>query len=330
MRLPVILLPALFCTAAHAGVIQGKLYDATGDVIAGATIQIKNSESGAAFKATTKTDGAYSVPDLPAGKYDITIGVGGLSGFNRKGVAVDAAKTVALDIHMEDTTQLSTLGEDRLAVAANALRHKPPAGPAPRMANGKPDLSGTWWSPSTVDAGQPEFLPNAIAVAKERADNNRKDSPQAHCMPSPVIRVGPVYAIIESPTIMAIISDDDSPGFHQVFLDGRPRSQDLTPQWYGTNIGHWDGDTLVVDRVGFNDRSWLDQGGHPHSNKLHVIERYTRPDLGHLQTEITVDDPGVLAHPYTEKRVSELAPAERVYEFICTENDRDEAHIIGK
>ncbi|HEX4278758.1 MAG TPA: carboxypeptidase-like regulatory domain-containing protein [Bryobacteraceae bacterium] len=311
------------------GAIQGKLFDATGDVVPGASIQLK-SAGGMAFKATTNPAGGYSLSDLPAGKYEITVAVGGLSPFNRKGIAVESAKTLQLDIHMEDTSQLSTLGEDRLAAAANARRHAPPSGPTPRMANGKPDLSGTWWTPGTVDPGKPEFLPNAQAVAKQRTDNNRKDSPQAHCLPSPIIRVGPVYAIVESPVLMALISDDDSPGFHQIFLDGRSLPEDPVPQWYGTNVGHWDGDTLVVDRVGFNERSWLDQESHPHSEKLHVIERYRRPDLGHLETEITVDDPGILARPYTTKRISELAPAERVYEFICPENNRDEVHIVGK
>jgi hypothetical protein len=312
------------------GGIQGKLFDATGDIIAAVPVQLKNVDTGAIFKAITNAQGSYSLSELPTGKYDVTVALGGLSAFNKKGVAVETAKMLELDIRMEDTSQLSTLGEDRLAAAANARRHAPPTGPTPRMANGKPDLSGTWWTPSTVDPGKPEFLPAAQAVAKQRADENRKDSPQAHCLPSPIIRVGPVYAIVESPVLMAIISDDDSPGFHQIYLDGRSHPEDPAPQWYGNNVGHWDRDTLVVDRLGFNERSWLDQEGHPHSEKLHVIERYTRPDLGHLETDITVEDPGVLARPFTTKRVSDLAPTEVVYEFICPENNRDETHIVGK
>ncbi len=89
------------------------------------------------------------------------------------------------------------------------------------------------------------------------------------------------------------ISDDDSPGFHQIYLDGRPHPKDADPLWYGHSIGHWEGDTLVVDRVNFEDQVWLDQAAHPHSDKLHVIERYSRVDLGHLETEVTVEDPRV-------------------------------------
>jgi hypothetical protein len=217
------------------------------------------------------------------------------------------------DIRLEETTQLSTLGEDTLAIQADAKKHAPPSGPTPRMANGKPDLSGTWWSPRTVDPGKPEWLP--AAVAKQRADNNRVDSPPARCLPSPVLRLGPVYALVQSAGMMVEISDDDSPGFHQIYLDGRAHPKD---------------DTLVIDRIGFNDVGWLDQEAHPHSEKLHVVERYTRPDLGHLETEITVEDPEVLAKPYTMKRVSDLAPTEDIFEFICPENNRDVSHLVGK
>jgi hypothetical protein len=130
--------------------------------------------------------------------------------------------------------------------------------------------------------------------------------------------------------LLVIISDDDYPGFHQIYLDGRSHPEDPNPGWYGHSIGRWEGDVLVVDRVGFDDRVWLDQGGHPHSSKLHVVERYRRPDFGHLETVVTVEDPGILAKPYTTVKMSELAPTEEIHEFICNENERDDAHLIGK
>jgi hypothetical protein len=304
--------------------------DPVGVALANVPVQAKNAGTGAVFKATSTAKGSYSLADLPAGKYEVTVAIPGLKAFDRKDVAVLAAKTAPLDIRLEETTQLSTLGEDTLAIQADTKKHAPPSGPTPRTVDGKPDLSGTWWSPRTVDPGKPEWLPFAVSTAKERADNNRKDSPQARCLPSPIIRVGPVYAIVQGPRMMVEISDDDSPGFHQIYLDGRVHPKDPMPAWYGHNVGHWEGDTLVVDRIGFNEQSWLDQESHPHSEKLHVVERYTRPDLGHLETEITVEDPAVLAKPYTTKRVSDLAPTEDIYEFICPENNRDVVHLVGK
>jgi hypothetical protein len=224
---------------------------------------------------------------------------------------------------------LSTLGEDRFAQASDSQRHKPPSGPAPRI-EGKPDISGVWWTPATVEAGKPEFLPWAENVARQRGEDLRKDNPQAHCLPSAILRRGPIYEFVQGKQFMVEISDDDSPGFFQIYLDGRDHPKDPNPAWYGHNTGHWEGDTLVVDRVGFDERAYLDQDQHPHSDKLHIVERYRRPDLGHLETEITVEDPGILAKPWTMKRVSELAPTEEIYEFICPENNRDTPHIVGK
>lgn len=250
--------------------------------------------------------------------------------FAQKGVSVGAGKTAHVDVAFKEGSQLSTLGEDSLAIAVDMKRHNPPSGPTPRTADGKPDLSGVWWSPRTVDGGKPEFLPAAVEIAKKRADDNRKDSPQAHCLPGAVTRVGPLYEFVQSKAFLVMISDDDSPGFHQIYLDGRSHPKEPDPQWYGHSIGRWDGDTLVVDRVDFEDQVWLDQESHPHSDKLHVIERYKRIDLGHLETEVTVEDPGVLAKPYTMKRVSDLAPGEQIREFICTENNRDVEHLVGR
>lgn len=326
----------LFCFALTAfaqsdrGVISGVVYDPLGKTLSGAPVQARNTATGAVSKTTSSASGKYTLSGLPTGAYDISVNIPGLKGYQQKNVAVASAKTLALDIHLEETTQLSTLGEDRLAIAADAKKHKPPTGPTPRTKEGKPDLSGIWWSPVTVDPGKPEFLPWAQKVAQERTANNRRDTPQARCLPAAVLRLGPLYEFVQSKDFLVEISDDDSPGFHQIYLDGRAHPADPNPSWYGHNVGKWDGDTLVVDRVGFNDQVWLDQELHPHTEKLHVIERYRRPDLGHLETEITVEDPGTVAKPYTIKRVSELAPTEEIYEFICPENNKDLPHLLGK
>jgi hypothetical protein len=196
--------------------------------------------------------------------------------------------------------------------------------------DGKPDLSGTWWSPTMTDPGKPEWLPEAQAMAKRRLDNNGVDSPMAQCLPSAATRLGPLFILAQTKQLMVIISDDESPGFHQVHLDrAHPKELDID-LWYGDSIGHWEDDTLVVDRVGFNERLWVDPGAHPHSDKLHVIERYRRLDLGHLEKDVTVEDPGVLAKPWSFKSVADLAAGEEVREFICAENNRDVPHMVGK
>ena len=312
------------------GAIHGKVVDPDGVAVQSVAVRATNTKTGATVSATTGRDGSYTLNALSAGAYDIAVSADTMANFSRKGVAVDASQTVALEIRMQFNTQLGTLGEDRVAFKTNMERHRPPSGPTPRTKDGKPDLSGVWWTPTTIDSGSPQFLPAAEAVAEQRRAVNNKESPQAHCLPSNATRFGPLFQFVQSQDYLIMISDDDSPGFHQVYLDGRGHPADPNPAWYGHNIGHWEGDTLVVDRVGFHERVWLDQPAHPHSEKLHIVERYRRPDLGHLESEVTVDDPGVLAKPYTMKRVADLAQGYEIYEFICPENERDVRHMVGK
>src|SRR5271165_97298 len=320
---------AIAQSAAPAGAIAGTLFDSIGDPVDHNEVQAENADTHAVFKATTSAKGKYTLAGLPPGKYYVVASAPGLKPFIMKGVVVKAVLTLRFDIHLTDSTQLNTLGEDRLRIAEDIKRDKPPSGPTPRTPDGKPDLSGVWWQPTTVDPGKPEFLPEAIAIQRQRLEANSKDSPQARCLPSAALRNGPLWEFVQSKDFLVYISDDESPGFHQIYLDGRSHPADPNPAWYGHSIGRWDGDTLVVDRVGFDPRVWLDIESHPHSDKLHIIERYHRRDLGHLDIEITVDDPGVLAKPWTQKRVADLAH-EEIFEFVCAENNRDIEHLVGK
>jgi hypothetical protein len=324
------LVSAIAFGQANTGAINGIVKDPVGAIIAGAAVQATNASTSTVYKATSSSDGAYALTDLPGGAYDVALAMPGVAPFAQKGVTVSPGSSARVDIDLKEGSQLSTLGEDPLAIAADLKRHHPPSGPTPRTADGKPDLSGVWWSPRTIDPGKPEYLASAVAVAKARADDNRKDSPQAHCLPNAVTRIGPLYEWVQTKDFLVMISDDDSPGFHQIYLDGRQHPKEPDALWYGHSIGHWEGDTLVVDRVNFEEKVWLDQEGHPHSDKLHITERYHRADLGHLESEVTVEDPGILTKPFVMKRVSDLAPGEEIREFICTENNSDLEHLIGR
>ena len=254
----------------------------------------------------------------------------GCEPYEKKGVAVKASQTASLDIRLGDTTQLNTLGEDRLRITADmkGTIRLPVQRRAPWTASPISPASGG--SPAHGGSGQARVSARGACDPKAATGSNCKDSPQAHCLPSGPLRNGPLWEFVQSKDFLVYISDDESPGFHQIYLDGRGHPADPNPAWYGHSIGHWDGDTLVVDRVGFDNReSGSIMESHPHSDKLHIVERYHRPDLGHLEIEITVDDPGVLAKPWTQKRVADLAH-EEIFEFICTENNRDVEHLVGK
>ncbi len=157
-----------------------------------------------------------------------------------------------------------------------------PTGPAPKFADGTPDLSGVWNGSGSNDsdiskglkAGEAVvMLPWAEALVKTRKS---KDDPEANCLPAGIPRGSPYpWRIVQTPGIYFIVFEGNIHSFRQIFMDGRKHPEDLDPTWYGHSIGHWDGQTLVVDTVGFNDKFWFDYMGHPHTEKLHTIERYT-------------------------------------------------------
>jgi hypothetical protein len=206
----------------------------------------------------------------------------------------------------------------------------PPAGSAPRTTDGKPDLSGVWLAPRTVERGTPEMLPAAAAVFRQHVESNMKDMPSSRCLPMGVSLLTPILnKVVQTPTLL-IVLQEVSAGFRQVFLDGRDHPSDLEPTWNGHSIGRWRGDTLVVETVGYNDKGWLDGAGHPRTERLRVIQEIRRPDLGHLEILTTIDDPGAYAKRWTIKQVADLAPAEEIAEFLCNENNVDLGHLVGK
>lgn len=213
-------------------------------------------------------------------------------------------------------------------------------GPAPRTADGKPDFSGLWLpdlrpgpTPYPVDVIQDPkdesiFLPAAEALFKKHLSDFRRDRSGSHCLPDGPLTIltGGLHRIMQSPTVVALLYEVGS-NYRQIFLDGRQLPRDPNPAWFGYSVGHWDGDTLVVETAGFNDRTWLDMAGHPHSEQLRVTERFRRIDFGHIQRQITFDDPQTLTKPLTFSLGLNYAPDTEILENIC--EDRDSAHLVG-
>jgi hypothetical protein len=162
-------------------------------------------------------------------------------------------------------------------------------------------------------------------------ENNSKDYPGGYCLPanaSPITRAFP-YKMVQTPTLIVMLHESDTPGVRQIFMDGRAHPRDPNPTWQGHSIGSWDGDTLVIDTVGFNDKFWFDFKGHPHTEQLHTIERYTRKDLGTLENKVTIIDPGDYSKPFTLTFTARLRPKEELMEYICQENQQDSQHMKG-
>jgi hypothetical protein len=136
------------------------------------------------------------------------------------------------------------------------------------------------------------------------------------------------FKIILTPEVLVILYEEFN-HYRQVFTDGRGHPQDLNPTWYGYSVGQWDGDTFVADTIGFNDQTWLDEGGYSHSDALHIVERFRRRDFGHLDMQITIDDSKAYTKPWMVSMSFDLLPDTELIEHMC-ENEKDAAHIVGK
>ena len=208
--------------------------------------------------------------------------------------------------------------------------------PAPRTPDGHPDLSGLWnkISPKYGNNITADFKPNEIPagvqnLVRQRHEDLGKDYMTALCLP-----LGPGYAtsqrymkIVQTPSLIVILDEDLT--YRQIYMDGRTLEPNPNPSWMGYSVGHWEQDTLVVESNGFNDRTWLDAMGHPHTEALHVTERYRRPDFGHLEQEVTIQDP-TYAKPWTVKVESLAAPDTELIEEVCNENNKGVGHWVGK
>lgn len=327
---------------AQSGTIRGKITDPDGNAVKDAVVQLKGA-TGATVRGRSSANGDYSMV-APAGTWDFSVPMPCCQwgSFSQAGVIVGSGQTVRFDVHLPWGANLGALADDPILLS-NALRDKAPipTGPAPRTFDGKPDLSGVWinvYNPDTPAV--PPLQPWAAALFRQRVANNSKDYPGAYCLPAnaePITRAFP-YRILQTPTMIVMLHDEDTPGVRQVFLDGRQHPKDWSPTWGGHSIGHWERsesgkneDTLAIDTAGYNDKTWLSSSGIPHSEKLHTSERIRRTDFGHLEIEVTMDDSDAFTGPWKRTFTATLAPADtEIAEFVCAENNRDVEHYRDK
>ncbi|HEX7238410.1 MAG TPA: hypothetical protein VF405_15695 [Gammaproteobacteria bacterium] len=227
-------------------------------------------------------------------------------------------------------------------------------GPAPR-AGRNVDLSGVWLAdaePVPKAAGlqiegdmpfaryfinvladvppeQAPMQPWAAELFQKRLESGGIDDPVAHCKPSgvPILNAVPLpLKIVQTPSVVFILYEENTV-FRQLFLDRSRPVEDAVPRYMGYSTAQWDGGTLVVETVGFSDHHWLDAMGHPLTDQLHLTERFRRRDAGHLEIEVTVDDPGAYTRPFTYTIKSTLLPDQDLLEYFCTDNEKDVQHF---
>jgi hypothetical protein len=214
--------------------------------------------------------------------------------------------------------------------------------PVPRTADGKPDLSGIWRVHD--ESGPPKYALNlaadlpgkevplqpwAAALVKERAANLGADYPPTRCLPPgvPNLTMAPhPFKLVQTPGLVIMLYEALTT-YRQIFTDGRALPHDPNPTWMGYSVGAWEGETFVVRTSGFNDKTWIDIEGHPNTDALQVIERFRRRDFGHLDMEITIDDPKAYTRPWTVTIGATFLPDTDLLEFVCNENEKDQQHM---
>ena len=212
--------------------------------------------------------------------------------------------------------------------------------PAPKMPDSKPDLSGVWQTrpgytnniAKDLKPGEVSFQPWAEALYKHRVETEDKDDPQARCVLSGVPREHVVpypFKILNSNGVIVILYEALH-SYRQIFTDGRALPRDPNPSWMGYSVGHWEGDTLVVNSLGFEENNWIDNSGHPGTEALRLTQRFRRPDFGHIELQLTIDDPKAYTKPWTVNLQFTAAPDTELIEYVCDENEKDVRHLVGK
>ncbi|MCZ6642497.1 MAG: carboxypeptidase-like regulatory domain-containing protein [Gammaproteobacteria bacterium] len=303
-----------------AGVVSGP----DNELLADVPIQLKHSETGDTFRARTSNEGDYEFSDLTFGAYSLTIVMPccAYRGVPHDEIELLDGQALTHNIQLQEGVSLNTFGDDPITIA-NLVRDRQiiPDLPVPRLADGRPDLSGVWLVNQDPYPEKPQPLPWAKQVSEERIANHQRNNPHNSCLPGglPIPSGGSPFIgkFVQTPGLVVILLED-VPGYRQIFVDGREHPEDPNPSWMGHSVGHWDGDTLIVDTVGFNTRGWT--GTYPRSEKMRMTERYQRTEYGRMTAEIIFDDTEVFSAPFTKNLSFDLAPQEELIEYVCENN----------
>jgi hypothetical protein len=236
--------------------------------------------------------------------------------------------------------KLSLLGAAVLAasttLAQPPAREEGPRTPAPRLADGTVDLNGhgIWELPYITDfatrmvgaqkGDQPPMLPWSKALWEYNRSNDVKYDPEGFCLPPGGPRsMGTPYPaeFVQQADRILIIFEGGGHVWREIHMDGREHPEDVNPTYFGHSVGRWEGDTLVIDTVGYNEKTWIDFNGHVHSDQMHTIERITRPFKEVLHYEATIEDPGAYSAPWTVAWDIEWTDGAELQDYICQENN---------
>ena len=306
-----------------AGTLAGRLIDPDGNTVQRLESEITaTAADGRKFTGKVGRDGNYRIEALPAGSYslDLDLPTRLYEHYARAGVEVATTGTIALDLRLDWGMNLGTVGDDPLLQGSDLrAKTKDIDGPVPRAADGKPDLSGIWSNFGDSLAGAAPMKPWAQKLSDE-LKKIKQDNPGAYCLPQSGLMTltNYPYKFVQTPQLIVQLVEDTVISHRQIFMDGRghPPAEEWNPSWYGHSIGRWEGDTLVVETVGFNDKT---PGFGIHTEALKLTEKYRRVSRGRMEIEITAEDPEAWTGPWTRKKVAGLVEGSEIVEFVCAE-----------
>jgi hypothetical protein len=252
------------------------------------------------------------------------------------------------------------LNAGRIAGTGRGRGPRPPSRPTPHLPDGRVNLGplpgekGVWEGnagatlatnpkgidnprmnlPTNLKIADVPFQPWAREVYNYRQSTTTKDDPHVRCKPSGGPRMfhtpyGFEFLDMPDQQRIVIVGVGGPHTWRTIYMDGRAHPKDLDPSFAGHSVGHWEGDSLVIDTVGFNEKFWLTREGIPYTEKLHLTERFTRTDYNTLKYEATIDDPGAYTKPWTGGWLIQWQPTEELYEYVCQDNNRDVRHMYG-
>jgi len=319
------LIPYFAYSQNNAGSISGNLIDPNGSIVTGlsSAITLTSIESSVVYEADVTLEGQYIISNVTPGLYNLNFPISCCMyrTYGQENVEITARQDLQLNLNLEWHINLGTIGDDPGMLAEDMISQSGDlSGPTPRMPDGKPDFSGNWYNVPTRIAQAPAPLQPWAEDIQEQLRALGQQGSASYCLPQSAVISSLIfpYKIVQTDELIVQLIEFVTPGFRQIFLDGRTQPDIWNPSWYGHSVGYWEGDTLVVESSGFNE---ITPGFGVHTEGLTITERYTRPQNDLLLIKITAEDPEAYTEAWTRSYEARLIEGQEILEFVCAEGN---------
>ena len=310
----------------NTGSISGNLIDPNGSIVTGLSseITLTDTDTNVVYEADVSLQGQYTITDVSPGIYNLVFPISCCMyrTYGQENIEITARQAIQLDLNLEWHINLGTIGDDPGMLAEDMISQSGDlTGPPPKMSDGNPDFSGVWYNIPNRAPGfpSPSMQPWAQDINDQLNALGQQNS-ASYCLPQSASMSTLIfpYKIVQTDELIVQFMEFVTPGFRQIFLDGRTQPEIWNPSWYGYSVGYWEGETLVVESSGFNE---ITPGFGVHTEALTITERYSRPQNDVLLIEITAEDPEAYTEPWTRSFEARLVEGQEILEYVCAEGN---------